>query len=46
MNFHDYGDPLDSQEVQKLRCLIGNHYYKDCGEEKRRCVSCGVQEED
>ena len=46
MNHHDYNDPLGPEEIQALRCMIGNHLYKDCGGTKRRCISCGVEEED
>jgi len=46
MSNYDYYAPLSPDEIQELRCLIGRHFYKDCGDAKPRCVSCGKEAEE
>jgi hypothetical protein len=41
----EYGRPLTMEEIEKLRCLIGHHFFKDCGAPRRRCVLCGEDED-
>lgn len=39
-----YGAPLTEDEIERLRCLLGNHIHEDSGGEHRVCIVCGERE--